>query len=286
MRTFFVFSDECGNYSETRSSKFKNKHPFYVRSTVMVESEEYRQFEKEVAGLKDSMRFPPNGEIKWAHIGDVRNGRPPMFLEGRTEEELKNYIRALLESAADMSSLRYIFTVTDNNTEVHIRYENIVAWHIQNALQRVQMDLKRHEDYGIIIIDDLDDKNKKINERCYQMMCAGDFVSYNNLKKSILVDYSHQCIGLQLADIVAGAFTNALIRQTRGAGFPFAGELYSEIITKNIRCAGTAGAMYVYSPYASIGYGLSAIPRGTCEDKLSGMEKIMMDKELERLFEC
>ena len=44
--------------------------------------------------------------------------------------------------------------------------------------------------------------------------------------------------------------------------------------------------MPVYSPYASIGYGLSAILRGTCEDRLSGMEKIMMDKELERLFEC
>ena len=44
--------------------------------------------------------------------------------------------------------------------------------------------------------------------------------------------------------------------------------------------------MHVYSPYASIGYGLSAILRGTCEDRLSGMEKIMMDKELERLFEC
>ena len=53
-----------------------------------------------------------------------------------------------------------------------------------------------------------------------------------NLKKSILVDYSYQYIGLHLADIVAAAFTNALIRQTRGAGFPFAGELYSEIIAK------------------------------------------------------
>ncbi len=100
------------------------------------------------------------------------------------------------------------------------------------------------------------------------------------------MDYSYQYIGLHLADIVAAAFTNALIRQTRGAGFPFAGELYSEIIAKNICCVGTAGAMHVYSPYASIGYGLSAILRGTCEDRLSGMEKIMMDKELERLFEC
>ena len=44
--------------------------------------------------------------------------------------------------------------------------------------------------------------------------------------------------------------------------------------------------MHVYSPYASIGYGLSAILRGTCEDRLSGMEKIMMDKELKPLFEC
>lgn len=63
----------------------------------------------------------------------------------------------------------------------------------------------------------------------------------NNLKKSILVDYSYQYIGLHLADIVAAAFTNALIRQTRGAGFPFAGELYSEIIAKTYELVRTEG---------------------------------------------
>lgn len=134
-----------------------------------------------------------------------------------------------------MKSLRYIFTITNNSTHIGLQYEDIVSQHIQFALQRVQMDLERKNGYGVIIIDDLDSKNKQIKDRSYRRMCTGDFVNYNNLKKSILIDYSHQCVGLQLADIVVGAFSSALIRTAHeNRGYPFAGHLYEEIITKNI----------------------------------------------------
>lgn len=284
MNTFFAFSDECGSYSDQRSSNFKRKHPFYVRSVALVEAEEYKLFEKDISRLKQSMGYPANCEIKWAHIGDLRNGHAPEFLAGKSIDDLKEYIKRFLGRAAEMSSLRYIFTVTDNNTDIHTEYERLITWHIQNALQRVQMDLSRHENYGVIIIDDLHDKNKKINERCYQMMCTGDFVSYDNLKQSILVDYSHQCVGLQLADIVAGAFTNAMIREARGNGYQFAGELYAELITRNVRCAGTAGVWHVYNPYESQGYGLISIPRDNCPAIISAMNEILMKKEQDRLF--
>ena len=46
------------------------------------------------------------------------------------------------------------------------------------------------------------------------------------------------------------------------------------------------GRSYVYNPYESIGYGFSDVICRICEDKLSGVEKIMMDKELKPLFEC
>ena len=45
------------------------------------------------------------------------------------------------------------------------------------------------------------------------------------------------------------------------------------------------GRSYVYNPYESIGYGFSDLTCRTCEDKLSGVEKIMMDEELKPLFE-
>lgn len=282
--TILVFSDECGNYLSNRSMRFKQRHPFYVRSTVMMDVSEYREFEKDIIKLKERLGFPPNCEIKWSHMGDIRHGHPPEGLEGHSVESVKNYIKRFLNRAAMATSLRYIFTVTDNNSPMHISYENIITWHIQNALQRVQRDLQRHDNYGVVIIDDLNDQNKTINRRCYQAMCDGDFVTYDNLKKSILIDYSHQCLGLQLADIAAGVFTGAMIRESTGTqGYPFAAELYADILTQNIRCAATAGA-HSYSPYATSGYGMISIPSANCGDILSKMEKILEAKELNRLF--
>lgn len=284
--TVFIFSDECGNYAESRSIRFKKNHPFYVRSTVIINSIDYQLFEKDIMLLKQKFDFPLNSEIKWSHLGDARNNRLPSPIENTPLTVLKKYIESFLQRASNMSSLKYIFTVTDNCTDIQIPYEKIIAWHIQNALQRAQMDLGRKGEYGVVIIDDLNDKNKSINNRCYEMMCAGDFVTYENIKKSILIDYSHQCVGLQLADIVAGVFTSALIRESRSrSGYPFASKLYTEILTKNIRCVGDTSAFIWSTPFDSVGYGLISIPKDNCREKLSIMESLMVQNEHRRLFE-
>lgn len=286
MGTFFLFSDECGNYAERRSQRFIEKHPYYVRATAIIAAEEYQEFEKVIFELKEAMGFDRSVEIKWSHLGDARNGHLPLFLRDYTLEILKDYIKAFIEKASELRSLKYIFTVTDNNTAVHAKYEQIVSWHIQNALQRTQMDLQHNGGYGIVVIDDLNDMNKKINKKCYEIMCLGDFVNYDNLKKSILVDYSHQCIGLQLADIVAGAFTNAMIRESRGGkGYPFASELYSQELTKKIRSVSDAGARYKGTPFECMGYGLISIPNDNCKKMLSAMDDLIYQWETKRLFE-
>lgn len=147
------------------------------------------------------------------------------------------------------------------------------------------MDLQRNDGYGIVVIDDLNDMNKKINKKCYEIMCSGDFVNYDNLKKSILVDYSHQCIGLQLADIVAGAFTNAMIRESRdGKGYLFASELYSKELTKKIRSVSDAGAWVKTTPFECMGYGLISIPSGNCKEVLFTMDDLIYQCEASRLL--
>ncbi len=286
MGTFFIFSDECGNYSEKRSKQFIKKHPFYVRATAIIESEDYQRFEKDITDLKRSMGFIPNVEVKWAHLGDARNGHLPKHLESCTLETLKDYIKAVLERASEIRSLKYVFTVTDNHTPIHTKYELIISWHIQNMLQRVQMDLQLGGGYGVVVIDDLNDMNKRINRKCYDIMCSGDFVNYENLKKSILVDYSHQCIGLQLADIIAGVFTNALIREYQGGiGYPYASELYCEEVTKKIRSVSDAGARFKMNPFETIGYGLISVPGDNCKGILSTMDDLVYRHETRRLFE-
>lgn len=286
MGTFFLFSDECGNYAERRGHRFIERHPYYVRATVIIKAEEYQEFEKAIFELKEAMGFNRIIEIKWSHLGDARNGHLPSYLESYSLEALKSYIEAFIEKASELQSLKYIFTVTDNSTAVHAKYEQLVSWHIQNALQRVQMDLQHNGGYGIVVIDDLNDMNKKINKKCYEIMCSGDFVNYDNIKKSILVDYSHQCIGLQLADMVAGAFTNAMIRESRsGKGYPFASELYSEELTKKIRSVSDAGVRFKFSPFECMGYGLISIPTGNCKKILSTMDDLIYQCETRRLFE-
>ena len=286
MGTYFLFSDECGNYAETRSPRFIERHPYYVRATVIIEAEEYQKFEKDILGLKESMGFNRSTEIKWSHLGDARNNHLPLSLKGCPLEVLKDYIEAFLAKASDLGSVKYVFTVTDNRTAIHTKYEHIVLWHIKDALQRAHMHLERNGGYGIVVIDDLNDMNKRINKKCYEMMQLGDFVNYDTLKKSILVDYSHQCIGLQLADIVAGVFTNAMIRESRGGdGYPFAGELYAEELTKKIRSVSDTDARFKRNSFECIGYGLISIPGNNCQEILSLMDDLIYRCKTGRLFE-
>lgn len=52
MSVFFAFSDESGKYKKERTDKFISKNPFYCRSAVLLEAQDWIQLKDEFHRLK------------------------------------------------------------------------------------------------------------------------------------------------------------------------------------------------------------------------------------------
>jgi hypothetical protein len=285
MNTYFAFSDEYGCYQKLRTENFNRKHPHYIRANYIIKDEPYSMIEKSAAELKKKYGFPENGEIKWAYIGDIYNKRFPSGFEGISLEQIKSFIEEFLKLAFTQTDAYCFFTVTNNRDATKTEEATLITWHIQNALQRFQIDLGHNDGYGVIILDDLNANSEKINKNCYRQMCSGDFVKYENIKKSILIDYSHQCVGLQIADIIAGVFASSLLKHGKETnGYDFAWKLFNEILIDTIRDSAKARSAYS-NPYFTKGYGVVNVPNNNGLDAVKSISDYIENKKTEWLWE-
>ncbi len=284
MQGYYLFSDECGSYQKERSEKFIARHPFYVRSSVLISFDDYRLLEQKSEHLKELLSIDAEVEIKWAETGQRFNNRKSEGLEELSDEAIFKYIESIIKTSANLKSVKLFFSVFDNKIKKKYEYQSILKMHIQNALQRAQKDAYKN-DYITVIIDDINERiNKPIKEIVHSMLVEGDFQEYRNIKKSILVDYSHHCIGLQLADYCAGVFTACLKRLSCPNNYSFANDLFYNYLYQKIRNDSTHLPDYVV--YA---YGVREVPNGcgkeVCEQISKGIEN-KLKEDLQELIQA
>ena len=71
-----------------------------------------------------------------------------------TDDRLKGYYRKVLECATQKESLQYIFTLTNVYEQYSLLAErHIYKFHLQEAFQRVQMDLRSLNGFAVFIMD-------------------------------------------------------------------------------------------------------------------------------------
>lgn len=67
--TYFCFSNECDCYKPHMMGKPLKVHPFYIRSTLIMNSNEWKVLNTNFKSLKAKYNIP----IKWTHIWSLRN---------------------------------------------------------------------------------------------------------------------------------------------------------------------------------------------------------------------
>lgn len=83
-------------------------------------------------------------------------------------------------------------------------------FHLQESMQRVNMDAQPN-DFAAIIMDELNpDKIKKLKTACHEIAVKGDFIKYKNIYSGVLTECSSQSAGIQLADFAAGIMNGYL----------------------------------------------------------------------------
>ena len=264
MDTFFIFSDEAGAYMKRPPEGFRNSHPFYLRSNVCLSTDDYRVFQSEVQSLNGQYGVPIGEEIKWSDLWEIHKGKyRTSFLTVLTEDNLKGYFRRIFQLATGKASLQFIFTITCVYIQPCYHSESeMLKFHLQEAMQRVNMDVQP-SGVATMIMDELNqDKIKKLKSACHAIAVKGDFVKYNNIYSGILTESSSQSAGIQLADYAVGVMNGYLRGALLSRGkYEYATDLCKEFILPHIRHHADGRVM---------GFGIREVPRDSVmRDKLT-----------------
>lgn len=262
MRVFFSFSDDAGSYKERRTEKFMRAHPYFVRSAVLISAEDWVKLNQRFRNIVQQSRLPPGSELKWSYIGSIMQRRrrgettpsqkPFAAFSHLSNEELWDYVHACLNMLTTAESCIVIYTVTDNRhlSTGFISELNLHNMHIQDLMQRIELELRDQQGLAIMFSDTMSDErlNRAIRNAYAEFYRNDRFVrKYQCIKDSLAFELSHQSVGIRLADYAAGAF-NAFLR-----GFTPGNEFFCRLIYPKVRKDPDTG-----NP---LGYGIIEVPK-------------------------
>jgi hypothetical protein len=219
MGTYFIFSDECGEYCEEKTLKKLKAHPYYIRSALIISSDEWKFINNKMKYLKRKLFGPiiNNYEIKWSYLWNKRcyerrgeaipENKPYYFLNGIKYNDLIKYVDKILGYLSDLEYCKIILTITPNLESSRNLYE-IYRWHIESIMQRIEMELELDsKNLGVLFIDPLStDKNKLLRNIYYDLYKDNFFIEHKCIKDSLNIEYSHHSVCIQIADYIAGSF--------------------------------------------------------------------------------
>jgi hypothetical protein len=240
---YFCFSDESGSLSKKVYS-----NPYYIRSSLVIQAKEWKLLSNNFTQLKKDYELPVEREIKWSYLWnlkkyrfnnkDIEKGKPFKFLEKISEESLINFVKSAFNLINTLSLPKIILTVTDNKIGDWTVPKEVTKMHLQEIMQRLQMEYQNDEKNLVLLFIDPTTKIENIclKETYHDLFGKGDFIEkYSNIKDSLIIEHSHHSVGIQLADFIAGCFSSVLRGVYDTNNYKLGRELFYKYVFKHIR---------------------------------------------------
>ncbi len=221
MDTYICFNDESGSLEDENRT-------FYVRASLVINASDLKKIEQKVKDIKNKMNLLNlNVEIKWHDLWQIRqcfkkNTKPKDNRLNKIYQYLisirKNY-HLLIDYCENSLSIlnemdcKIILTFTQTNKYKTHNHKDIYKFHIQDHLQRLQMEYQKENAIILVIYDSIDKKKRSMFKEIYnEIITNGDFIkNYSVVYDSLLFDDSHCNALLQITDFIAGLFANLLV---------------------------------------------------------------------------
>jgi hypothetical protein len=270
--TYFCFSDECGDYREKMTNKQLGAHPFYIRTTLIINSNEWKKLNNLFLNLKRKYKIPPYIEIKWADLWQLRyaqkNNKTNNKLNNFNYQNLISFVNDTLELINKLSYKKIIMTYTQNKTTNTRSISDIIKFHLQEHMQRIQMELQNDDNnLGVLFIDPVsNEKDKLFREIYHSFYQSGDFISnYKHIKDSLNIEHSHHSVGIQIADFISGCSSSILKVKNGNNSYSNGIKMFFNSVYPNLRRASN-GSVH--------GYGMREVPssdtvRNWCESQIT-----------------
>lgn len=284
--TYFCFSDECGDYKPQMTNNQLRIHPYYVRTTLIINSNEWKKLNTDFKELKKKYSLPLSRELKWANVWSLRHYQKrqqpiPAKLEIKYLEEydyhtLIDFVEEVLALINHLKHKKIIATYTKNISNNSTSEKAILQFHLQEHMQRIEMELQSDEEnLGVLFFDPVSkDKNELLRQLYYELFEDGDFIKqYKSIKDSLNIENSHHSVGIQIADYISGTF-NSVLRTSTDNNYLRGISMFFEYVHPNLRRRWD-GAIQ--------GYGIREVPKDTLlRKKLAGHINNLKSKQLSK----
>jgi hypothetical protein len=272
--TYFCFSDECGDYKPNMTVNQLRNHPYFIRTTLLMNSNEWKAFNNNFRQLKTKYSLPLDKELKWANLWTLRNFQinnkeiPAKYnikyLENVDYHTLIDFVDEALALLNSLNEKKIIATYTKNSNVAVINEKSMMSFHLQEHIQRLEMELQVDEgNLGILFIDPVsNEKNEMLRQIYYELFEGGDFIQkYKLIKDSLNIENSHHSVGIQIADYISGAFSS-ILKATIVNDYSRGVKMFNDYVHPNLR-KDMSGKIQ--------GYGIREVPRSkTNRDWLIG----------------
>lgn len=221
--TYFCFSDECGDYKPNMNAKQLRIHPYYIRTTLIINSNEWKTLNSNFKALKTKYGLPISKELKWANLWTLRNfqiNKKPIpdkydikYLEQIDYHKLIDFVDESLGLINKLNEKKIIATYTKNPVPFATNEKSMLSFHLQEHMQRIEMELQVDEgNLGVLFFDPVSNEKNELFRQIYNDLFEnGDFVkSYKFIKDSLNIENSHHSVGIQITDYISGAFSSIL----------------------------------------------------------------------------
>lgn len=212
-----LFVDESGTPPPPAK---KNETPLFVLGGIVVPEDFWSKLAADLNRLKE--QFAIDGEIKWRYFAPEKPGaklHKLSHLSGEQKEALRSKLYEVIRS---YKSIRLICVATNVPLAYELQYvneANDLYWYSYKQLtERFQyylQDLERTVGAsvnGIVVCDHrAPNDDKRLRELHHQLLAGKKttFSHYGNLIEGLFIAPSHLSVGIQFADMVAGAVYRA-----------------------------------------------------------------------------
>ncbi|MYE36262.1 MAG: DUF3800 domain-containing protein [Rhodobacteraceae bacterium] len=208
---YICFVDESG----TPAKPGQEKQKYFVFGGVIIPENQWKFVRQKILGLKIRKQY--SGEIKWRFFAPNNNDENnPMKDWNQSQKD--EFRSSVFEIICSVKSIKLICSVSDatlayklngvnSQNDIYFRTFRVVTERFQYFLQDIQK-ITGSPTNGIIVADHRNGREDNNFRHQHDQLIRSDnsnTTNYKNVIEGIFLTPSHMSIGIQLADMIAGA---------------------------------------------------------------------------------
>ena len=215
---YLCFVDESGT---PPSPSQRNPAPYWVLASVIIHEAQWRNIANELYALR--RRFQVSGEIKWRFFGP-HNSDPDNSVLHLSQEDRDVFRRSMYSIITKRNSIKINYAICSVQSAYNVRcinsQEDLYFQTYRPLSERFQyflQDMSREigaTQLGIVVADHRGRKQDDILRNRHQSITQENYrftSGYDNYVETVFLTPSNHSVGIQFADMVAGAIGRKFI---------------------------------------------------------------------------